>query len=194
MCVCISGGKKCSFFGKFGVPCFLETPALRFCLLPYYRRTMARQILNHILKRYTIEGFVQFILSEIPTLPTFFSVSFILSNVAIAHTALQIILLGIRLVSVGNELLVFSKTDIDAPRIDGCAFHPSLHKKMKFSFKNFFSKSDHNLRENKIYANCTKSIYRKYEFCCFFLHKLWAYFNQTNNFKQQKIYSNTFLA
>ena len=36
--VCVSGGKKCSFFGKFGVLCFLETPVLRFTLLPYYRR------------------------------------------------------------------------------------------------------------------------------------------------------------
>ena len=26
--VCVSGGKKCSFFGKFGVLCFLETPIL----------------------------------------------------------------------------------------------------------------------------------------------------------------------
>ena len=38
-CVSVSGGKKCSFFGKFGVLCFLETPVLRFALLPYYRRT-----------------------------------------------------------------------------------------------------------------------------------------------------------
>ena len=30
--------KKCSFFGKFGVLCFLETPVLRFALLPYYWR------------------------------------------------------------------------------------------------------------------------------------------------------------
>ena len=37
---CVSGGKKCSFFGKFGVLCFLETPVLRFTLLPYYRRTV----------------------------------------------------------------------------------------------------------------------------------------------------------
>ena len=35
--VCVSGGKKCSFFGKFGVLCFLETPVLRFVLLSYYR-------------------------------------------------------------------------------------------------------------------------------------------------------------
>ena len=36
--VCVSGGKKCSFFGNFGVLCFLETPVLRFALLPYYQR------------------------------------------------------------------------------------------------------------------------------------------------------------
>ena len=28
----------CSFFRKFGVRCFLETPVLRFALLSYYRR------------------------------------------------------------------------------------------------------------------------------------------------------------
>ena len=32
------GGKKCSFFGKFGVFCFLETPILKFTLLPYHHR------------------------------------------------------------------------------------------------------------------------------------------------------------
>ena len=32
-----TGGKKCSFFKKFDV-LFLETPVLRFALLPYYRR------------------------------------------------------------------------------------------------------------------------------------------------------------
>ena len=36
--VYVSGGKKCSFWGKFSVLCFLETPVLRFSLLPYYRR------------------------------------------------------------------------------------------------------------------------------------------------------------
>ena len=36
--VCVSRGKKCSFFGKFDVLYFLETPVLRFALLPYYRR------------------------------------------------------------------------------------------------------------------------------------------------------------
>ena len=38
--MCISGGKKCSFFGKLGVLCFIETPNLRFVLLPYYRKTV----------------------------------------------------------------------------------------------------------------------------------------------------------
>ena len=41
--VCVSGGKKCSFFGKFGVLCFLVTPVLRFALLPYYRRLTIQQ-------------------------------------------------------------------------------------------------------------------------------------------------------
>ena len=36
--VCVSEGKKCLFFGKFGVLCFLVTSVLKFALLPYYRR------------------------------------------------------------------------------------------------------------------------------------------------------------
>ena len=36
--MCVSEGKKCSFFGKFGVPCFLITSPLRFALLPYCQR------------------------------------------------------------------------------------------------------------------------------------------------------------
>ena len=36
--LCVSLGKKCLFFGKFGVLCFLVTPVLRFASLPYYRR------------------------------------------------------------------------------------------------------------------------------------------------------------
>ena len=35
---CVSRGKKCSFYEKSGVLYFLETPVLRFALLPYYRR------------------------------------------------------------------------------------------------------------------------------------------------------------
>ena len=41
VCVPIRG-KKYSFLGKFGVLCFLETPVLRFSILPYYRRVMYR--------------------------------------------------------------------------------------------------------------------------------------------------------
>ena len=37
-CVYVSGGKKCLFFGHFGVLSLLETPVLRFALLPYSRR------------------------------------------------------------------------------------------------------------------------------------------------------------
>ena len=33
----VSRGKKCSFFGKYGEVCFLETPVLTFTLLVYYR-------------------------------------------------------------------------------------------------------------------------------------------------------------
>ena len=40
MCVCISGGKKGSFFGKLNALCFLETPVFRFALLPYYIHTL----------------------------------------------------------------------------------------------------------------------------------------------------------
>ena len=37
-CVCVLGGKKCSFFGKLGVLCFFVTPVLRFTLLAYCQR------------------------------------------------------------------------------------------------------------------------------------------------------------
>ena len=43
MYVCVSEGKKCFYFGKFVVLCFLETPVLRFGLLPYYRRNIRRR-------------------------------------------------------------------------------------------------------------------------------------------------------
>ena len=54
---CVSGGKKCLFFGNFGVLCFLETPVLRFALLPYYRRSYdshATQLMEN--KEATITG------------------------------------------------------------------------------------------------------------------------------------------
>ena len=49
-CVC---GKTYSFFGKFSVLSFLETPVLRFALLPYYRRNgielkSCNQVQTHI--------------------------------------------------------------------------------------------------------------------------------------------------
>ena len=37
MHACVSGGKKCLFFRKFGMLFFLETPVLRFTLLPNYQ-------------------------------------------------------------------------------------------------------------------------------------------------------------
>ena len=41
-----SGSKKFLFFGQFGVLCFLETPVLRFTLLPYHRRTLGLDYLK----------------------------------------------------------------------------------------------------------------------------------------------------
>ena len=38
---------KCSFLGKFGVLCFLETPVLRLALLSYYRRSNVQRRENH---------------------------------------------------------------------------------------------------------------------------------------------------
>ena len=46
--VCVSGGKKESFFGKFGVLCFFETPVLRFTLLPSYRRIQKLEIIGFL--------------------------------------------------------------------------------------------------------------------------------------------------
>ena len=42
--VCVSGGKKCSFFGIFGVLCFLKTTVWKLTLLPYYRRIRGKRI------------------------------------------------------------------------------------------------------------------------------------------------------
>ena len=42
----VSEGKKYSFFRKFGVLCFLETPVLRCALLPIYRRVMESNNVN----------------------------------------------------------------------------------------------------------------------------------------------------
>ena len=43
----VSGGKKRSFFGKFGVLCILVTSVLRFALLPYYRRNAVSLVVLH---------------------------------------------------------------------------------------------------------------------------------------------------
>ena len=52
--VCVSGGKKCSFFGKFSVFCFLKTSVLRFALLPYYRRVAKMLTLYWTLSQMTL--------------------------------------------------------------------------------------------------------------------------------------------
>ena len=44
--LCISRGKKCSFFGKIGMPCFLETPVLRFALLLYCQQNQVIILFN----------------------------------------------------------------------------------------------------------------------------------------------------
>ena len=46
--VCVSGGRKCSSFGKFSILCFLETPMSRFNLLPYYRQLVMKQAVEFI--------------------------------------------------------------------------------------------------------------------------------------------------
>ena len=48
----VYGGKKCSFFGEFGVLCFFETPILRFALLPYYRRFLMIDNIQYSLTQY----------------------------------------------------------------------------------------------------------------------------------------------
>ena len=40
--LCLSGGNKCSFFGKFGVLCCLETFVLGFARSPYCQRNLAK--------------------------------------------------------------------------------------------------------------------------------------------------------
>ena len=49
MYVCVSGDTKCSFFGKFGVLCFLEAPILTLALLPYYRRSAQRRDIHGLI-------------------------------------------------------------------------------------------------------------------------------------------------
>ena len=44
MYMCLSGDKKCSFFRKCSVLCFLVTTVLRFVLLPYYRQIVENML------------------------------------------------------------------------------------------------------------------------------------------------------
>ena len=46
--VCVSGGKKCSLFGKFGVLYFLEAPVLRFASLPYYQQLQYFEAIDNV--------------------------------------------------------------------------------------------------------------------------------------------------
>ena len=49
--VCVSGGKKSSLFGKFGMLCFLETPILSDCIWTRTHNHLVReQTLNHLAK------------------------------------------------------------------------------------------------------------------------------------------------
>ena len=65
MYVCVSRGKKCSFFGKLGVFCFLETAVLRFALLPHYQQT---NVFIYIYKHFPIG--VEFFKLEIKSTKT----------------------------------------------------------------------------------------------------------------------------
>ena len=47
------GGQKCSFLGKFDVLSFLETPILRFALLPSYRQNnIEKKLVQHATENY----------------------------------------------------------------------------------------------------------------------------------------------
>ena len=53
--VCVSGGKKCSFFEKFDQLRFLETPVLRFALLFYDRRIVVNCLIIFMRPMYNIQ-------------------------------------------------------------------------------------------------------------------------------------------
>ena len=57
MCLCVSGGEKYLFFGNFGALCFLETPVLRFALLPITDEKSNLSNLDHLpaVIRFTVE-------------------------------------------------------------------------------------------------------------------------------------------
>ena len=64
--VCISGGKKWLFFGKFYVLFFLETPVLRFALLPYYRRIRSVTETHYDSDKQGVEKKTEYVEKKIP--------------------------------------------------------------------------------------------------------------------------------
>ena len=55
----VSGSKKCLFYGKFNVLCFLETPVLKLALLPYYRHSVKFIYVKVLISQQTfVEGIV----------------------------------------------------------------------------------------------------------------------------------------
>ena len=58
----VSGGKKCSFLGKFGVLCFLETSVLRFVLLLYYQRIYSCWLWTDIWQLFSFSGVLTLLL------------------------------------------------------------------------------------------------------------------------------------
>ena len=69
----VSGGKKCLFFRNFGMLCFLETPVLRFALLPYSQRFEADPNLLDAYKKRTYSGFCAMKSSDSSPAPKTFS-------------------------------------------------------------------------------------------------------------------------
>ena len=65
-CACLSGGKKCSFFGKFVLLWFLVTSVLRFFLLSYHQRFFLYLKGKKGVKKYEVENLFQILLSGIP--------------------------------------------------------------------------------------------------------------------------------
>ena len=58
--VCVSRSRKYSFFGKFGVLCFLVTSVLRFVLLSYYRRfVLKNNVIALMTKRSTTQVLIK---------------------------------------------------------------------------------------------------------------------------------------
>ena len=71
--LCVSRGKKCSFFGKFCMLCFFVTSVLRFALLIYYRQIIYFKFLSAIiLRRLLSMKFITIVVSFVQPLSVFF--------------------------------------------------------------------------------------------------------------------------